>query len=111
MSEFAERVYDAVRKIPAGRVATYGQVAVLAGYPGAAQAVGTALHFNPYEPGEVPDELAVPCHRVVSAAGKLAQSFAFDGPMEQKARLEAEGVEVGDDFTVDLEKFGMCGKS
>ena len=104
---FSEKVYAAVRKIPPGRVATYGQVAELAGHPGAARAVGTALHFNPCEPGNCPADLAVPCHRVISASGHLAKSFAFDGAIEQKIRLEAEGVEVSEDFTVDLKKFGI----
>lgn len=97
---FSEKVYEAVKKIPAGKVATYGQIAAMAGNPRAARAVGGALHKNPYEG-------VVPCHRVVNAAGRLAPNFAFDGPMEQKIRLEAEGVEVSKDYIVDLKKFGI----
>lgn len=100
VSEFDEKVYTAVRKIPAGKVATYGEIAARIGHPGAARAVGSALHHNPYEPGQVASELEVPCHRVVSASGRLAPNFAFDGPMEQKMRLMAEGVEVDEEFRV-----------
>ncbi len=94
MTEFERAVYDAVKKIPEGKVATYGQIASLAGYPGAARAVGNALHRNP-------DETNVPCHRVVNASGGLAKSFGFGGPLEQRRRLMAEGVYVMD-LTVDL---------
>lgn len=93
---FREGVYAAVRKIKPGCVATYGEVAVMAGRPGAARAVGTAMHLNPYEWGsfDIPRELWVPCHRVVAASGALASGFGFGGAEEQKVRLEAEGVEV-----------------
>ena len=82
---FAERVYCVVRRIPAGSVATYGQVAALAGAPRSARFVGFALHANP-EPG------VIPCHRVVFRDGSLAPGFAFGGPERQRALLEAEGV-------------------
>ncbi|MBW3092845.1 MGMT family protein [Bifidobacterium sp. 82T10] len=86
MSEtFNEQVYDVVRRIPRGRVATYGQVAALAGRPRAARFVGFALHANP-EPG------VIPCHRVVFRDGSLAPGFAFGGPGEQRRLLETEGV-------------------
>ena len=104
---FNEAVFAAVRKIPAGRVATYGQIAAIIGRPRAARAVGNTLHYNPYEPGAVPDELAVPCHRVVNAQGRLADAFSFAGPIEQKIRLNAEGVEVSADYRVDLKKYGI----
>lgn len=85
MSEFDTRIYDVVRHIPRGRVATYGQVALLAGYPGAARAVGSALHRNPYEG-------YVPCHRVVNATGRLSPHFAFGGPEIQRDLLAVEGI-------------------
>lgn len=93
---FYEDVYAVVRKIKPGCVVTYREVAVMAGRPGAARAVGTAMHLNPYEWGssEVPRELWAPCHRVVAASGALAAGFGFGGCEEQKVRLEAEGVEV-----------------
>lgn len=94
-----KRIYEAVKKIPKGKVATYSQVAALAGNPKMARAVGNALHKNP-EPG------IIPCHRVVNSAGELAGAFAFGGSDAQAALLKAEGVEVIDD-KVDLKKYQM----
>lgn len=82
---FHNRVYAVVRSIPSGTVATYGQVAALAGNPRNARFVGFALHTNP-EPG------IIPCHRVVFRDGSLAPGFAFGGPDKQRALLEREGV-------------------
>lgn len=82
---FSDRVYAVVRRIPQGRVATYGQVAALAGNPRNSRIVGYALHANP-EPG------VIPCHRVVFRDGSLAPGFAFGGPERQRALLEDEGV-------------------
>jgi len=95
---FFEEVYKVVKRIPKGKVATYGDVARSAGSPQASRQVGWALHSNP-EPG------VIPCHRVIFADGSLTDGFAFGGREVQKALLEAEGVEVSDDFTVDLEKY------
>ena len=95
---FYNVVYDKVKEIPKGKVATYGQIAALCGSPRASRAVGYALHFNP-EPG------VIPCHRVVNRFGSLAPSFAFGGREVQKALLEKENVKVNDDFVVDLNKF------
>lgn len=97
MSVF-EKVYIVVRKIPRGKVMTYGQVASLIGTT--ARVVGFALHANPYE-GDVP------CHRVVNRFGGLAEAFAFGGSTEQKLRLKAEGVETSEEGIVPLEKFGV----
>ncbi|HEX5632922.1 MAG TPA: MGMT family protein [Gemmatimonadales bacterium] len=80
-----ERVYAVVRKIPRGRVATYGQVAELAGLPGQARQVGYALAALPI--GSV-----VPWHRVVNAAGAISLPGATG--LEQRLRLEAEGTAV-----------------
>lgn len=106
---FREEVYAAVRKIPAGSVVTYGEVALMVGKPGAARAVGNALHANPYEWGssEVPRELWVPCHRVVAKDGSLAAGFGFGGAEEQKARLLAEGVEVVEGKVI-MKRAGKC---
>ncbi|RBP98137.1 cysteine methyltransferase [Bifidobacterium aemilianum] len=82
---FNERVYEVVKRIPRGLVATYGQVAALAGNHRNARFVGYALHVNP-EPG------MIPCHRVVFRDGSLAPGFAFGGPEEQRVLLEGEGV-------------------
>lgn len=91
-----ERIYDVVKKIPSGKVATYGQVATAAGNPRWSQVVGYALHSNP-SPGEIP------CHRVVRRDGRVAQSFAFGGENVQRMLLEGEGVSFIDEFTVDME--------
>lgn len=100
---FYERIYEAVQQIPRGRVSTYGQIALLAGNPRAARAVGWALHRNPM-PG------VIPCHRVVNREGRLAPAFAFGGEGEQRRLLEAEGVEFDDDGLVDLAQYGWPGR-
>ena len=94
-----KRIYEAVKRIPKGRVATYGQVATMAGNERMSRAVGNALHKNP-TPG------IVPCHRVVDAKGRLAGGFAFGGMEAQASLLAREGVEVVDG-KVDLGKYGM----
>lgn len=94
-----DKIYKAVMSIPSGQVATYGQIAIMAGNRGYARIVGNALHKNP-APG------IIPCHRVVNAKGRLAPHFAFGGAGEQQRLLEAEGVEVLNGF-VDLEKYQM----
>ncbi len=95
----SKRIYEAVKKIPKGRVATYGQVAALAGDKNMARAVGNALHRNP-------DPDTIPCYRVVNSKGELAGEFAFGGPGAQQRLLEADGIEVTDG-KVDLKKYGM----
>ncbi len=93
----ARRIYEAVRQIPFGRVATYSQIAELAGDKKMARAVGNALHKNP-------DPENIPCFRVVNAKGELAGEFAFGGKGAQARLLEAEGVEV-ESGRVNLEKY------
>lgn len=95
MTEFTRRIYDTVRQIPRGCVASYGQVAALAGNARGARGVGFALHRNP-EPG------VIPCHRVVFSDGRLAPGFAFGGPEAQRRMLEAEGVTFLPDGRVDM---------
>lgn len=90
-----ELIYAVVRRIPKGKVASYGQVAALAGNPRWARAVGYALHRNP-QPG------VIPCHRVVMADGRMAPGFAFGGPDVQRALLEGEGVRFSADGRVDM---------
>ena len=94
----SKRIYEAVKQIPYGCVATYAQVAEAAGDRKMARAVGNALHKNP-------DPEHIPCFRVVNAKGKLAGEFAFGGEGAQAKLLEAEGVEVNDG-RVDLQKYG-----
>ncbi len=93
-----ERIYEQVKRIPKGKVATYGQIAILAGNPRWARAVGYALHSNP-------DPANIPCHRVLNRFGGLAPAFAFGGADAQAALLRKDGVEVREDGTVDLEKY------
>ena len=94
------RIYDRVARIPRGRVATYGQIAALAGNPPWSRVVGYTLHVNP-RPG------VIPCHRVVKKDGSLSEAFAFGGENEQRALLEAEGVGFLPDGRVDMERFRM----
>jgi methylated-DNA-protein-cysteine methyltransferase-like protein len=89
------KVYEYVRTIPEGKVVTYGQIAKAIGTKDARK-VGWALHANKDE--------NTPCHRVVSAEGKLAENFAFDGAEEQRRRLEVEGVTFINDKHVDLQR-------
>lgn len=100
MGSVFERIYDVVKTIPKGRVATYGMVAMLAGNPRWARVVGYALHVNP-EPG------IIPCHRVVNREGKLAPAFAFGGEGAQRALLEAEGIVFDENGCVDLKTYGL----
>lgn len=95
-----ERIYQVVKNIPKGKVATYGQVARLAGNPRWARVVGYALHSNP-------DPSAIPCHRVVNREGKVAEIFAFGGGAIQRLLLEKEGIVFEPDGTINLEKYGM----
>lgn len=94
-----KRIYEAVKKIPRGKVATYGQVAKMAGDQKMARAVGNALHKNP-------DPEKIPCYRVVNAKGELAGAFAFGGEDAQAKLLQADGIAVVDG-RVDLKIYGM----
>ncbi|MBO4610330.1 MAG: methylated-DNA--[protein]-cysteine S-methyltransferase [Lachnospiraceae bacterium] len=94
-----KRIYEAVKRIPKGHVATYAQVAEMAGDRKMARAVGNALHKNP-------DPSTIPCHRVVNAKGELAGEYAFGGAWKQAEILKKEGVESADG-KVDLKKYGI----
>jgi methylated-DNA-protein-cysteine methyltransferase-like protein len=103
MSDFKKRVVDICLKIPEGKVTTYGTIAVVAGVPREARLVGGILHYA----GE---ELNLPWQRVINRNGFISTK-CLDHPKElQKAILEQEGVEVSDDFIIDLEKYGWWGK-
>lgn len=97
-----EKIYEVVKRIPKGKVATYGQVAALAGNPHWSQVVGYALHSNP-------DPETVPCYRVVNRFGELTKAFAFGGINVQKELLLSDGVEVTDG-KVDLGVYLWDGK-
>ncbi|HOO29137.1 MAG TPA: MGMT family protein [Lachnospiraceae bacterium] len=90
-------IYEVVQKIPKGRVASYGQVAALAGNRRWARVVGYALHVNP-------DEQAIPCYRVVTKEGYTAPGFVFGGPGKQQELLEADGIEFVEGH-VDMRKY------
>ena len=93
-----EKIYDAVKRIPKGKVATYGQIALFAGNAHWSRVVGYALHVNP-------DPDGIPCFRVVNRFGKVSEAFAFGGKNRQIELLRNDGVEVSDDGYVDLSKF------
>lgn len=94
-----KRIYEAVKKIPKGKVATYGQIAKMAGNERMSRAVGNALHKNP-EPDKIP------CYKVVNSKGELASEFVFGGRDVQAKLLEADGIEVVNN-KVDLNKYGI----
>ena len=98
----SKRIYEAVKRIPKGKVASYSQVAAMAGNPRMCRAVGNALHHNP-------DPENIPCYRVVNAKGELSGAFAFGGADEQERRLAADGIPVING-KVDLEKYGYYEK-
>lgn len=98
MAKAFELIYDVVRQIPSGKVATYGQIAALAGNVHWARVVGYALHVNP-------DPANIHCFRVVNRDGRVSSAFAFGGINRQIELLRDDGVEVSDDGIVDLSKF------
>lgn len=93
---FREKVYDLALKIPQGKVVTYGQLAALAGNPGAARAVGMCMKTNPH-----PDTM--PCYKVVASDGSLTGYSAGEGLITKKEKLMADGVQFRND-KVDLKK-------
>lgn len=102
MKNTFELIYDVVRLIPRGKVATYGQVAFLAGNPHWSRVVGYALHVNP-------DPSTIPCHRVVNRFGEPSPAFVFGGVNRQIELLQSEGVEFSNG-KVDLSRFLWDGK-
>ena len=95
-----EKIYEVVKSIPHGKVATYGRVALLAGNPRWARVVGYALHSNP-------DPTTIPCHRVVNREGKVAESYVFGGGEIQRQLLESEGIVFETNGRIDLDKYGI----
>lgn len=105
---FNDKVYAIVKKIPRGKVITYGEIARKLGNARWSRQVGWALHAN--KPSLRSSDASrpvglksvdVPCHRVVDRTGRVAPNFAFDGVEEQKRRLEVEGVGFVDNMHVD----------
>ena len=97
-SDRYQRIYAAVRRIPRGRVATYGQVAELAGLEGQARQVGYALHA-------LPARSNVPWHRVINARGEISLRRGSDAHELQRMLLEGEGIEFDEAGRVDLARF------
>lgn len=98
MNTFRDNVYELIRKIPAGKVATYGQVAKLVGSPKAARAIGMCMRTNPDAP-------RTPCHRIVASDGSLHGYSAGNGISTKKEMLLKEGVFFKGD-KVDLSRSG-----
>ncbi len=101
-------IYQQVTRIPSGRVATYGQVAKLAGLPGHARQVGYAMHRLPdggTVPGSTVPGSTVPWHRVVNAQGRISERAEKGPEALQQAMLEAEGVQFRLDGSFDLERY------
>ncbi len=96
---FFDDVYELVKKVPRGKVTTYGDIAKTLGRPHSSRVVGYALHGNP-------DPDGIPCYRVVNRFGAVSKAFAFGGANMQTEMLRADGIEVNDGI-VDLEKFGF----
>ena len=95
MNSLNDRVYEFVKRIPQGKVATYGQIALHLGNRNFARVVGNILHSNP-------DPEHIPCHRVVNSKGQLSRSYAFGGIEAQRRLLVSEGVVFKNDQVVDL---------
>ena len=93
-----DQIYSIVAQIPYGQVATYGQIAKLAGNKNLSRVVGYALHANP-------DPDTIPCYRVVNRFGQVSSAFAFGGENQQIRLLENEGIFVKNG-RVDLSKYG-----
>ena len=99
-----ELIWSVVRRIPKGRVATYGQIAELAGLEGHARQVGYALH-------NLPEASHVPWHRVINARGEISPRSAGDSHELQRMLLEGEGVEIDPRGRIDLKQFRWSVKS
>lgn len=98
MAGNAERIYHVVADIPRGRVATYGQIAKLAGLERHARQVGYALH-------RLPDDTAIPWHRVINARGEISDRAIPDDGRLQRMLLVREGIRFGPDGRVPLARY------
>ncbi|MCI1945235.1 MGMT family protein [Clostridium luticellarii] len=102
--KFFSKVYNLVSKIPQGKVATYGQIAAMLGEPKSARIVGWAMR-------SAPDNLHLPCHRVVNKSGGLSPDYVFGSSEFQRFLLESEGIIFRNDGRIDMEKCLWDGKS
>lgn len=95
--EFCRRVYKIAGNIPIGYVATYGQIAFMAGYPRGARMAGRAMK-------DTPSDMDIPCYRVVNSSGDTAPEYVFESKRHQRALLEAEGVVFKPNGKIDMKK-------
>ncbi|WP_086934146.1 MGMT family protein [Agarilytica rhodophyticola] len=100
--EIFQKFYAIVKRIPEGKVGTYGQVAEMAGRPGDARNVGHALSGS--------SKIDIPWHRVVSASGEIAMVVRSELRDRQKDLLLQEGVEFIDEYQVDMKRFDWQAK-
>ncbi|MFP4597186.1 MAG: MGMT family protein [Persicimonas sp.] len=99
LDEFSDRVYWIVQQVPAGQVVTYGQIALLAGSPRAARAVGTLMRNS------LANGVELPWHRVINASGGISFKGDFARAELQRRLLDEEGVVFGDNGKCDLEEY------
>ena len=99
---FKDRVIEIVKKIPYGRVTTYGTIATMAGVPRGGRLVGGVLHFNT-------DKENLPWHRIINRHGFISTKCLDHPKPLQKALLEQEGIKVSQDFVIDLNEYGWFG--
>ena len=97
MKGFFSRVYEIVNQIPIGKVATYGQIALLLGEPRSARIVGWAMRT-------APEHLKLPCHRVVNKQGQMSPDYAFGSSEIQRAMLISEGITFDKNGCIHMEK-------
>ena len=95
------RIWQVVALIPSGKVATYGDVARMAGLPGAARRVGAALRALPHN-------TRIPWHRVINAQGRISLPDGSQSQYTQRERLEAEGIVFSRSNRIDLARFRTC---
>lgn len=105
---FFDHVYAVARRVPRGRVTTYGAIAAMLGQPRAARAVGFALNALK-DRADDDDAADVPWQRVINAQGRISIVNREFGAAEQAARLRAEGVEVSDELRIDLDRYAWDG--
>jgi methylated-DNA-protein-cysteine methyltransferase-like protein len=98
VSESYARIYAAVKRVPRGRVATYGQIAEIAGMPGAARQVGYALNATP-------KGMRIPWQRVINAKGEVSRRADPDDEIRQRRLLEAEGIRFDSRGRIPLERY------
>ena len=100
MKKIYSEIYAIVAEIPRGAVMTYGQIARSVGNPGWSRLVARAM-------SETPEELDIPCHRVINGKGEMSPDYVFGGQHIQRKMLEDEGVIFKSNGCVDFKKSGL----